>query len=150
MSIETKFKIITGNEELSGDQKRDIIDFLFKNLEQYSDSKENIGKALEHIFSETSPEGGFILLSHQYLDISGVVVVNRTGMEGYIPENILVYIAVRKDLRGKGVGRALLQQAVDIAKGDIALHVEPDNPAKYLYESMGFENKYLEMRLIKK
>ncbi len=30
--------------------------------------------------------------------------------------------------------------------GDIALHVEPDNPARFLYEKYGFTNKYLEMR----
>ena len=30
---------------------------------------------------------------------------------------------------------------------DIALHVEKDNPAVFLYEKLGFENKYLEMRL---
>jgi ribosomal protein S18 acetylase RimI-like enzyme len=34
-------------------------------------------------------------------------------------------------------------------RGNIALHVEPDNPAKILYEKLGFTNKYLEMRLIK-
>ncbi|HAB28956.1 MAG TPA: GNAT family N-acetyltransferase, partial [Xanthomarina gelatinilytica] len=34
-------------------------------------------------------------------------------------------------------------------EGDVALHVEPNNPAIKLYESLGFTNKYLEMRLKK-
>jgi len=37
--------------------------------------------------------------------------------------------------------------AIRMAHGAIALHVEPDNPAKKLYERLGFTNKYLEMRL---
>ena len=68
-------------------------------------------------------------------------------MEGYIPENILVYIAVNKDFRGKGLGKQLMEKAIGFATGSIALHVEPDNPAKKLYEKLGFTNKYLEMRL---
>jgi ribosomal protein S18 acetylase RimI-like enzyme len=71
-------------------------------------------------------------------------------MEGYIPENILVYIAVHESTRGKGYGKQLMQKAIEIAEGDIALHVEPDNPARFLYEKLGFTNKYLEMRFSKK
>ena len=67
----------------------------------------------------------------------------------FIPENILVYIAVDNSQRGKGFGKKLMQKAISIAEGNIALHVEPDNPAKKLYEKLGFTNKYLEMRLIK-
>jgi ribosomal protein S18 acetylase RimI-like enzyme len=70
-------------------------------------------------------------------------------MKGYIPENILVYIAVDKDQRGRGVGKKLMNAAIDQAEGNIALHVEPENPAKFLYEKLGFTNKYLEMRLDK-
>jgi GNAT superfamily N-acetyltransferase len=73
--------------------------------------------------------------------------MNKTGMKGYIPENILVYIAVHQDERGKGIGRQLMKEALRYAKGDIALHVEPENPAKFLYKKVGFTNKYLEMRL---
>ena len=70
-------------------------------------------------------------------------------MDGYIPENILVYIATDANQRGKGIGKALMQHAIDNAQGNIALHVEPDNPAIKLYEKLGFTNKYLEMRLNK-
>jgi ribosomal protein S18 acetylase RimI-like enzyme len=81
--------------------------------------------------------------------IVGVTVVNETGMSGYIPENILVYIATHKDFRGKGLGKKLMQEAINFAKGDIALHVEANNPAKHLYEKLGFTAPYLEMRLKK-
>jgi ribosomal protein S18 acetylase RimI-like enzyme len=42
-----------------------------------------------------------------------------------------------------------MKQIIDHTDGDIALHVEPENPAKFLYEKFGFTNKYLEMRLKK-
>jgi ribosomal protein S18 acetylase RimI-like enzyme len=61
----------------------------------------------------------------------------------------LVYIAVHRDFRGKGLGKQLMEHALKLTKGDVALHVEPDNPAKKLYERLGFTNKYLEMRLTK-
>ncbi len=40
-------------------------------------------------------------------------------------------------------------KAIEIADGNIALHVEPNNPARFLYEKIGFTSKYLEMRYIK-
>jgi ribosomal protein S18 acetylase RimI-like enzyme len=71
-------------------------------------------------------------------------------MEGYIPENILVYIATHRDSRGKGIGTLLMQKVLELTQGSIALHVEPENPAVQLYRKFGFTNKYLEMRLNKK
>ncbi|MDT9702679.1 GNAT family N-acetyltransferase, partial [Streptomyces sp. P17] len=71
-------------------------------------------------------------------EIVGAVVVNETGMKSYIPENILVYIATHAQHRGKGLGKQLMQHVIDTAHGSIALHVEPDNPAKHLYEKLGF------------
>jgi Acetyltransferases len=70
-------------------------------------------------------------------------------MQDYIPENILVYIATHNAYRGRGIGKELMQLAIAHTEGNIALHVEPDNPAKKLYEKAGFTNKYLEMRLNK-
>lgn len=121
-----------------------ISEFLFKHLEQYGDPIEQIEACLAYVFNPQ--KGGFIVLAHEGTQIYGAVVVNRTGMSGYIPENILVYIAVDKSQRGKGLGKQLMEAAMNQAEGAIALHVEPDNPAKFLYEKLGFTNKYLEMR----
>ncbi len=122
-----------------------IADFLFEHLDQYGDTKEDILKAIDFVFEKHC--GGLILLGLEGSEIVGSVVINHTRMQGYIPENILVYIAVHKEKRGKGIGKALMNKAMNLAKGGIALHVEPDNPAKLMYEKMGFVNKYLEMRL---
>ena len=130
-------------------EKEEIIDFLFQHLEEFGDPREDIEKAINYAIKETISYGGFILEAIDNEKISSVIVVNKTGMKGYIPENILVYIATHKDLRGKGIGKRIMNKAIEIAEGDIALHVEPDNPAKFLYEKLGFRNKYLEMRLIK-
>lgn len=126
--------------------KNEIIDFLFKHLEEFGDPREHIGKCIGYALKEYDSFGGFILVSYSGSDISGVVVVNRTGMQGYIPENILVYIATHNEMRGQGIGKHLMKETIKHAEGDIALHVEPDNPAGFLYEKVGFTSKYKEMR----
>ena len=130
-------------------QLQQIRDFLYEHLDQYGDKKEDIMKAINYALNKGITPGGFVVVGYEGSEIAGTVVVNKTGMEGYIPENILVYIATHRDQRGKGFGKKLMQRAIDEAEGAIALHVEPDNPAKILYEKLGFTNKYLEMRLIK-
>lgn len=130
-------------------EKRKVVDFLHHHLEEFGDSKEAITKAIDYSLGETSVVGGFVLVGSVEEKMAGAVVVNRTGMEEYIPENILVYIAVDSSLRGQGIGKKLMNKAIDLAKGNVALHVEPNNPARFLYEKIGFTNKYLEYRLVK-
>ena len=130
-------------------EKESLIDFLFVNLEQYGDPKQDIEKAINYALKEIPSFGGFVLAAYQDDKLVGEVVVNETGMEGYIPENILVYIATHKEYRGKGIGKLLLSKTIENTQGSIALHVEPDNPARFLYEKMGFTSKYIEMRLKK-
>ncbi len=130
------------------DGTRDAIaGFLHEHLGRYGDPLTHIRAAIDH--SLDPAHGGVVLAGRKEGHIVGAVVVNRTGMSGYIPENILVYIAVDAAQRGQGIGKALMQAAIQNTQGGIALHVEPDNPAKRLYEALGFTNKYLEMRLQK-
>lgn len=142
------FKIINHH---SGEDKtysnQIIAEFLYTHLEEYGDKTEDILKCIAYVMN---PEkGGTIILGIDDGAIVGAVILNNTGMKGFIPENILVYIAVDNSKRGKGYGKTLMQKAISTTDGDIALHVEPNNPAKLLYEKLGFTNKYLEMRLIK-
>lgn len=124
--------------------------FLHTHLEQFGDKTEDIQKAIDYTLSKNGQPGGLILIAQdENNEMLGAVVINQTGMEGYIPENILVYIATHKDHRGKGIGKQLMLKAISDCNGSIALHCEPHNPAKKLYESLGFTSKYLEMRLNK-
>lgn len=124
-----------------------IAEFLYKHLDEYGDKRNDIMKAILFALSEDEKPGGFIVLAIHEKKIVGAAVINNTEMSGYIPEHILVYIAVNKDYRGSGIGKKLMKKTIDNCEGDIALHVERDNPAKHLYEKMGFTNPYLEMRL---
>ena len=141
-----EYQILTAIDNATALQKDEIAEFLFHHLDQFGDPKEHILKCLDYALNPSGFQGGFVIAARENGTIKGAVVVNQTGMGGYIPENILVYIAVHADQRGKGVGKGLMQKAMKMAKGDIALHVEPENPAKFLYEKLGFTNKYLEMR----
>ncbi|MBN3584465.1 GNAT family N-acetyltransferase [Algoriphagus aestuarii] len=130
-------------------QKNEIADFLFHHLGKYGDPKEDIMKCLDYALDQGLQAGGFVVLAREKGEIVGTLVMNKTGMSGYIPENILVYIAVDESQRGKGIGKKIMETAIKMANGAVALHVEPDNPARKLYERLGFTNKYLEMRLTK-
>lgn len=144
-----EIKIYTPFDPATTAEKNKIADFLSEHLDQYGDKREDILRALEYAQKEAASHGGFIVTGMRKEKIVGAVVINQTGMKGYIPENILVYIAVDGGRRGEGIGKRLMKKAIELAKGDIALHVEPDNPARILYEKLGFTNKYLEMRLKK-
>ena len=125
----------------------DIANFLYTHLDEYGDKKNDILKAIAFALSVSEKPGGFIVLAIHEKKIIGTVVINNTEMSGYIPEHILVYIAVNSEYRGEGIGKRLMKKTIDNCEGDIALHVEKDNPARHLYEKMGFTNPYLEMRL---
>jgi len=142
-----KFRLIDSMNPIGMVEKKKIARFLHTHLDEYRDTEEDIMKALDYALQETSVDGGFILLGLENDEIVGAVVFNKTGMKGYIPENILVYIAVHKEYRGKGYGRKLMEEALKHSTGSVKLHVEHDNPARFLYEKVGFTNKYLEYRL---
>lgn len=129
--------------------REDIANFLYEHLDEYGDEKKHILSCISYAYGDHSGQDGFILVAHEDNEVKGTVIINHTNMAGFIPEHILVYIAVHHNARGQGLGKQLMERIIETTEGDIALHVEPDNPAKYLYEKYGFTNKYLEMRLKK-
>lgn len=145
-----ELKFVHAENEFPSDFKREeFIDFLFTHLERFGDEKDAISKSIDYAFSNAEGKGGFLVVAYYEGKVVGALVMNNTGMAGYIPEFILVYVAVDGTLRGKGIGRQIVEKSIDHCNGDVALHVEYDNPAKRLYERIGFGTKYAEMRFYK-
>ena len=124
-----------------------LANFLHENMKPYEDTEEDIKRGLRYALSEGDGKGGFLLLAVKNQDCMGALVILHTGMKGYIPENILLFVGVSPQLRGQGIGTCLIKRAVSESEGAIKLHVEYENPAMRLYEKMGFDTKYAEMRL---
>jgi DNA-binding MarR family transcriptional regulator/ribosomal protein S18 acetylase RimI-like enzyme len=126
--------------------RESLAHFLHENLKPYEDTVEDIRKSLDYVFSDEAGKGGYILIGEIDSKPVGALVMLYTGMESYIPENILLFIAVDPAARGMGIGGSIIKHAFEISKGDVKLHVEYDNPAKRLYERLGMTTKYAEMR----
>ncbi|MBN2587052.1 MAG: GNAT family N-acetyltransferase [Candidatus Fermentibacteraceae bacterium] len=123
--------------------------FLHTSLSPFEDPVDEIMDGLEYAFSDVEGKGGFVILARDGGNTVGALVMLRTGMSGYVPPNILLYIAVKPDCRGQGIGGSMIREAFRKSDGDIKLHVDYDNPARRLYERMGFRSKYAEMRYIR-
>ena len=126
--------------------RKEFVDFLYEHLDRFGDPWEEINKCLSYALSDEKSEGGFALATFYQGELVGGLIMNRTGMANYIPGWVLVYVAVDAKYRGKGFGREIIEESFKHCDGDVKLHVEYDNPAKRLYERIGFTSKYAEMR----
>ena len=120
--------------------------FFHETMAPYNDTLEDVQRGLDYAFSDEPGKGGHLLVAARDGRLVGAVLMLRTGMKGYIPENLLLFISVDPDTRGQGIGRRLIERVQRDCDGAIKLHVEGDNPARRLYERCGFEAKYVEMR----
>lgn len=124
----------------------ELAEWLHESLKPYEDTIEDIKSGMDFALSDEPNKGGFILLGEKNEKTVGALVMLHTPMEGYIPPNILLFVAVDPSQRGQGVGGKIVKKGFETADGDVKLHVEYDNPAKRLYERLGMTNKYAEMR----
>jgi ribosomal-protein-alanine N-acetyltransferase len=126
--------------------REDLGEFLHESLKPYEDPYEVILDGLDYALGDDPCKDGYVVIAHEGTSLLGAVVMLRTGMSRYVPENLLLFIAVGPESRGRGIGGTLLHRVFDESEGQVKLHVEHDNPARRLYERNGFTAKYLEMR----
>lgn len=143
------YEIVRSPEDFKQTSRDEFVGFLFTHLGRFRDPKAAINKSIDYAFSSEPGKGGFCIAVYDATKLVGALIMNETGMTDFIPEYILVYVAVDKQMRGEGIGSAIINRAMSLCDGDVALHVEYDNPAKRLYERLGFKSKYAEMRLAK-
>lgn len=146
MSNELEFTKVESFDQIPDWTGRDqLVEYFHTTMKPYEDKPADILRALEFAFNPA--RGGFLMLARMEDKLVGALLMLKTGMSGYVPENILVFVAVPSDLRGRGIGRKLIDHSVRQCSGSVKLHVEYDNPARRLYERVGFTTKYAEMRL---
>jgi len=124
-----------------------ITNFLYENSGEFRDTKTAIRKSIMYAAKELPGLGGYVFVIENEHEILGAVVVNRTGMNEYLSENILVYVAVKQTFRKKGIAKKLIKHTIRNCKGDIAIHINKDNPVIKLFEKQGFKSRNIEMRL---
>ncbi|MBP8130922.1 MAG: MarR family transcriptional regulator [Candidatus Hydrogenedentes bacterium] len=123
-----------------------LVAFLHEHLKPYEDTEEAIRDGIAYALSDEPGKGGFVLLAERRRALVGALVMLRTGMHGYVPPNLLLFVAAHAACRSQGIGGWLVRKAQSLAGGDVKLHVEYQNPARHLYERLGFASKYAEMR----
>jgi [ribosomal protein S18]-alanine N-acetyltransferase len=123
-----------------------VVEFFHTTMQPYQDTPEDIARGLGYAFSADSGRGGFLVLAEQDSAIAGALLMLNTGMQGYIPEHLLLFVSVDPARRGQGLGTKLIEAAAARCPGSIKLHVDHDNPARKLYQRLGFTEPYVEMR----
>ncbi|WP_158848672.1 GNAT family N-acetyltransferase [Algibacter sp. L1A34] len=124
-----------------------ISKFLFEHSGEFKDTKSAIRKSIMYAAKEVPGLGGYVFIMENKGEILGAIVVNRTGMNEYLAENILVYIAVKESCRGEGIAQKLISHTIKYCRGDIAIHINKENPVIKLFEKQGFKSRNIEMRL---
>lgn len=134
-------------EDLPDWAPRDLLArFFHETMAPWNDTLEDVQRALDYLFSDAEGKGGFLVLASQDDELVGALAMLNTGMGGYVPAHILLFVSVDPGRRGQGLGRRIIEYALAECDGPVKLHVEYDNPAKRLYERVGFSSKYAEMR----
>jgi len=136
-----------GQELPSWISRQALTTFLHEHMKPYEDTVVDVRRGLDDALGNRPGPGGFVVLAHLDAHLAGALVMLGTGMQGYIPEHLLLFVAVDRALRNRGIGELLVRSALEHCHGDVKLHVEHDNPAKRLYERLGFVSKYADMRL---
>jgi ribosomal-protein-alanine N-acetyltransferase len=146
--MESEYLHVTRKDELPDwAPLSEVITFFHETMKPWHDTPEDVAAALDYLFSDAEGKGGRLTLLRVDGKLGGALAMLDTGMSGYVPSNILLFVSIDPDLRGKGLGGQLVSEAIAQCEGDVKLHVEYENPAKRLYERLGFETKYAEMRL---
>jgi hypothetical protein len=124
-----------------------LTNFIYEHSGPYRDTKSAIKKSLLYANKDISGLGGFVFVLEHQNETQGALVVNKTGMNEYIPENILVYLAVNKKGIEKNIAKKLIDYTVKYCKGDITLLINKENPVLSFFEENGFKSRNIEMRL---
>lgn len=109
-------------------------------------NKEDIRKSIEYALKERASLGGYIVVIRNNNEMVGVSILNKTGLEGIMPDYILSHLAIDSKFgKGSTWEQILLKKTLELCNGNVAFLVQANNPMVEACVEQGFEYKRLEL-----
>jgi [ribosomal protein S18]-alanine N-acetyltransferase len=144
---ELDLQVIRRAEELpEGESLAGLADFFHETMRPWQDTRPDVVKALNYVFGAAPGQGGFLVLAREQGRRAGALLMLDLALGGFVADHLLLFVSVEPEQRGRGLGRRIIECALGQCPGTVKLHVDFENPAGRLYERLGFEKKYYEMR----
>lgn len=98
-------------------------------------------QSIEYALNDYITQGGFVIqiLDKPMGDLIGVAITNKTGISGYFPENLLVYLVVKDN--DSELENILFDEVLKFSKGDVILNASINKCATTAIKK-GFKEKY--------
>ena len=145
LSMKLEFELLNSANTVGYIQRNQLIDFVVLHLQNQEVIAENIGKAIDHAVGGLVNNGGLVVIARHEEELVGVLVLCKTGMEGFMPENIIFYLAIHLNQRNKLIGSELIEYAKRFSSGRIAVRVTGGLGVEGYFEKLGCEEKVIEL-----
>lgn len=131
-------------------KKKALIGF----LRQYSDASWMqplaIQKAVDYAVKETPSFGGFIVTAEKDQQILAALIINKTGMQGYMAEHLVVLHAVASTHKNSSIINELMRKAYSLTRGDITMIVNSYNTKNMELKNINIAAKQMNVSLLSK
>ena len=145
------YKLFTPFDPVTEIQVAGIAEFVQSNLPLEKIDHGAVEGAIRYAMSHDHYAGGFILVMYtRDVQIASVAIVNKTGMNGYFPASILVYLAADTRLKAEGLDDKLIRYVLKVCEGDVLINLEGQEKFSHLYAEAGFDSKPLFLRYPRK
>ncbi len=102
-------------------KKMSLIDFLCGVNELPETERSNVTKSIDYALKDTVSFGGFIFTFEKKQKFLGAIVVNKSGMGGFLPEHLIVVNGVAPVECQEEIMALLFREANLLTRGDIAI-----------------------------
>lgn len=133
----TTTKLYNSFPSISFQKKSEIISFLNNHPDNPFLDRSTITHLVDYALKEISSFGGFVVTEEEDKKIIGAMVVNNTGMEGYMPNNLIVASGFLPGRQKAGIKKRILQKILYLTKGDTALMIQSPACRKSIPKNIG-------------
>lgn len=143
--MECNIKLYNAGTGMDSFDRAAIVKFLYTHARDIP--AHTAREAVDCVLKHTPSFGGFILADWHERQLRAVVMVNRTGMSGFGPENLITFAVVRKEEEFPlPILEQLIREAMNLADGEIAFHLPKRHPAIKVFQELGFQQDFVELR----